>query len=120
MLQKAIEKINGEIDKAKGNQYIQIVGSFLINHLNSNPEEAEKVLNSEKTIAKSFEEMKNEANKKKVGNCAVLTDQEGFEIVLKYFEINTKITKSETEIVTEATKEVSETIDFDVKLEDYM
>jgi hypothetical protein len=87
MLNKAIEKLRTEIDSNKSNPYIQVVGEFLLQDLQANPNNAEKILQEGKTIGKSLNEMKKVAEKKKVGNCAVLTDQEGFATVLKYFEI---------------------------------
>lgn len=112
MLDKAIEKLKEEIDKNKNNFYIQVVGEFLLQHLDSNPQDAEKVLTEGKTILKSLNEMKKEAEKKKVGNCAVLTDQEGFNVVLKYFGINAAAT--EPPIVKDANT------DFNLKFEDLL
>ncbi|WFD11992.1 Cas9 inhibitor AcrIIA9 family protein [Tepidibacter hydrothermalis] len=111
MITKAIKKINTEIKKSKNNSYVKVVGEFLLEHLNANPEAAENIMNTEKTITKSLDEMRKAAVKKKVGNCAVLTDQEGFEIVLKYFGIDTKLD-------TKSTEDAKTDIDFDVKLED--
>lgn len=86
----AIAKIQAEMEANKNNAYVQVVGEFLLQHLATNPQDAEKILNQDKTILKSLEEMCKVAKKKKVGNCAVLTDQEGFGVVLKYFGIDTK------------------------------
>jgi hypothetical protein len=87
MIEQATAKIESEMLGKKDNPYIQVVGGFLLKHLDSNPQGAEKVLNKEKTIAKSLDEMKKAAEKKKVGGVAVLTDEEGFKIVLEYFGI---------------------------------
>jgi len=87
MLNKAIEKIKAEMDKNKNNSYIQVVGEFLLQHLQDNPSNSEKVVQVGKTIGQSLNEMKKAAEKKKVGNCAVLSDQEGFKVVLEYFGI---------------------------------
>jgi len=84
---KAIEKIRSEMTKDTANSYVQVVGGFLLQHLEFNPQDAEKILVTDKTIIKSLDEMKKAAGKKKVGSCAVLTDQEGFAVVLKYFGI---------------------------------
>lgn len=125
MLEKAIEKIKSEMDKNKGNSYIQVVGGFLLQYLNQNPGSAEKILQDEKTIAKSFDEMRKAAEKKKVGNCAMLTDQEGFEVVLKYFGIDGKVTvrpatAKEDKVQAIKTPEPESNADFDVKLEDFL
>jgi len=87
MQAKAIEKLQSEMTQNKANSYIQVVGCFLLQHLESNPQDAERILIEDKSIGKSLEEMRKEASKKKTGSCAVLTDQEGFAVVLKYFGI---------------------------------
>lgn len=87
MLTDAIKKLEAEM-ASNTNPYIQAVGAFLVDHLNKSPKDAEKFLVADKTILKSLDAMKSAAEKKKVGNCAVLTDQEGFAIVLKYFGID--------------------------------
>lgn len=98
MVNQAIQKIKSEIDKSKNNPYIQVVGEFLITHLQANPNDAEKVCSDDKTIAKSLEAMIDSAKKKRGAagqtfgnNCVMLTPQEVFEeIILKYFGIEVK------------------------------
>lgn len=119
MLDKAIEKIKKEMESNKNNMYIQAVGSFLLQYLGTNPGAAEKILNTEKTIAKSLDEMRKVAAKKKVGNCAVLTDQEGFEVVLKYFGINDKVDKVDTTNIIPEVKPAAKK-SFNVKLDDLL
>jgi len=87
MPSKAIGKLQSEMTQNNTDSYIQVVGAFLLQHLEQNPKDAEKIMVTDKTIGKSLEQMRKEASKKKVGSCAVLTDQEGFEVVLKYFGI---------------------------------
>lgn len=126
MLEKAIAKIKSEIEKNRNNGYVEVVGNFIMQQLQMNPDMAEKVLDKDKTILKSLDEMKKVAEKKKIGNCAVLTDSEGFAVVLKYFEFNSNITvtpSSGPELTPiKKTKETSgdKTKTFDVKLEDFI
>lgn len=87
MIKKANSKIGSEMLGKKDNPYIQVVGGFLLKHLENSPSDAEKILNKDKDIAKSLDVMKKAAEKKKVGNVAVLTDEEGFKVVLEYFGI---------------------------------
>lgn len=94
MLAKAIEKLKTEIVNSKNDPCIQVIGEFLLLQLENDPSNAEKIMREGKTIEKSFEEIRKAAVKKKVGNRAVLTDQEGFEIVLKYFWIEPSITNT--------------------------
>jgi len=90
---QAIEKIKAEMNQNKDSN-IQTIGNFLIQYLSSNPDAAEKILNSEKTIEKSLDAMRKVAEKearekqKKGHYTAVIPDSEGFEIVLKYFDIS--------------------------------
>ncbi|ASN68340.1 hypothetical protein 10S11_78 [uncultured Caudovirales phage] len=120
MVEKAVEKIKHEMNK-DNNPYVQVIGNFLLKHLEVSPESAKEIVDNDKTIIKSLNEMRKAAEKKKVGNCAVLTDAEGFEIVLKYFGIkgDMKATPIATEI--QMSKDKSKvSIDFDVKLEDFI
>jgi hypothetical protein len=123
MLGKAIEKIKSEMSK-NTNPYVQVVGQFLLQHLETTPGAAEKILQEDKTIIKSLDAMKNEAKKKQVGGCAMLTDQEGFEIVLKYFGIDGKVSnKHMANVEGKAVPEVkpaAKDIDFDVSLDDFI
>ncbi|WP_284641210.1 hypothetical protein [Paenibacillus silviterrae] len=89
MLNKAVEKLNTEIEK-ENKPYVTAIGNFLLQHLQSKPHDAEKILSQDKSIVKSLDAMRAVAEKNKVGNCAVLTDQEGFAIVLNYFGIETE------------------------------
>jgi hypothetical protein len=96
MLDNAVKKLTDEMEKAQGNAYIQHVGAFLIGHINFHPDQAEKILAEGKTIQGSLAAMRDEAKKKQTGGCSVLTDQEGFEIVLKYYGIDRSAPASET------------------------
>ena len=88
MINLAIEKIKTEMAANANNSYIQAVGTMLLDYNTEvTHEAAERILTEGKTISGSLAEMRKIAETKKVGNCAVLTDQEGFAIVLKYFGI---------------------------------
>lgn len=136
MQEKALEKIKTEMEQNKDNAYVQVVGNYLIKFLNKNPGTAEKFLTEGKTIAKSLEAMRKEANKKKENNFAMFTLEEGLEIVLIYFEICTKPeatipdpgapaaaaaeTKTPADMVMPETKVPAPPALFDVKLEDFL
>lgn len=87
-MQEAITKLRTEMEGNSNNHYLQIVGDFLIRHITIHPEDAIKVMTADKTIAKSLTAMQSEARKKQVGGMAMLTDAEGFAVVLKYFGIS--------------------------------
>lgn len=86
MLENAIKKIKDEMEK-ENNPYVKVIGKYLLGVLKDNESAAEKILTEDKTIMKSLKEMEKEAQKVKVGNMGFLTDEEGYAIVLKYFDI---------------------------------
>lgn len=126
MYQQAVSKLKSEIEQSKNNPYVQVVGNFLVGHLDQHHEDAEKIMTADKTIGKSLEAMKKEASKNKIGNCAVLTDQEGFTAVLKYFDIKSgrKIAISVTDPTENITKPVTTAkkseVDFNISLDDFL
>lgn len=85
MLKRAVDKIEAEMKDKKANAYAKAVGQLLLQHIIKNPSAAEKILAEDKSIIKSLEEMQKVAAKKKVGGVAVLSYEEGFEIVLQYY-----------------------------------
>lgn len=95
MLNKAIEKIKTEIDGNKNNPYIQVVGEFLLQHLQVNPNDAEKIVQEGKSISKSFDEMRKVAEKRQVNKCGMIDPTD----VLKYFGIEGTITAAITKSV---------------------
>lgn len=115
MLEQAKAKLTAEMDQNKDNSYIQVVGKFLLNHLETHPGSAERILAPDKTIGKSSDAMRKEAEKKKNGNCAVLSDEEGFAVVLQYFGIEVGAAAIPTQSAPEPKKD-----NFDVKLEDLL
>lgn len=115
-MEAAIKKLDTEISSTPNNQYVKLIGEFLIEHIKSNPSEADKILAEDKTIAKSLDAMKEEARKKAVNGMAVLTDEEGFAIVLKYFGIGGEPVKE----VTKPYKREEEPSGFDVSLDDLL
>lgn len=121
MLEKAIEKLRTEIN-SQNDPCIQVIGEFLLLHLQNNHNNAEKIMQEGKTIGQSFDEMRKVAAKKKVGNHAVLTDQEGFNIVLKYFGIESTITDKVSRVKEPSAevpiiKEKKPDIEFNVELD---
>lgn len=119
-VQKAIEKLRAEMDKNKENDCTQKVGEFLIKTLQDNPEAAEKILGKDKTISNSISEIAKEARKQSRNGYAMLPDQEGFDIVLKYFEINAAVPEVKPDIKEEPKKEESKAADFNYSLDDFL
>ena len=85
-MEAAIAKLRAEMDGTGTNAYIKLIGDFLIKYLQANPGGADQVLSADKTIVKSLGAMQAEARKKAGANgMAMLTDDEGYAVVLKYF-----------------------------------
>ncbi|EFM10145.1 hypothetical protein PaecuDRAFT_3104 [Paenibacillus curdlanolyticus YK9] len=121
---KALNKLRMEMDAAQGNAYVQVIGKFLIDHLEATPSHAEQLCAADKSIVKSLDAMKAEAKKKQSGGVAMLTDAEGFAVVLKYYGIDADPTMPLSQKVTVApadtVTQVSPTSEFDVKLDDFL
>ncbi|OMF37462.1 hypothetical protein BK133_05240 [Paenibacillus sp. FSL H8-0548] len=88
MLQQALQKLSAEIGAAdKKNKYVPVIGGFLINHVRENPDQAALILTKGKTIDGSLAEMAKVAQKEAYKGRAVMSDEDGFNIVLKYFGV---------------------------------
>ncbi|OME03394.1 hypothetical protein BSK54_08050 [Paenibacillus odorifer] len=83
-MEQAVNKLRAEMEASK-NPYVKVVGEHLLNVLEINPAAAEKVLAEGKTISGALAAMKTEATKNKFDGMAMLTDEEGYAIALKYF-----------------------------------
>ncbi|MFE0394732.1 hypothetical protein ACFW4G_03530 [Paenibacillus lactis] len=124
-MEQAVQKLQDEIAGSQNNPYIQVIGNFLIQHVQANPGCAEKILENGKSIAKSLDAMKSEARKKQSNGMAMLTDAEGYAIVLRYFGIDGQPAAAAPQ---SAPAQVSPTQDikpdpaprFDVKLDDFL
>lgn len=117
MKENAIKKLKDEMNKNKDNFGIQAIGNFLISYIEKNPEASKKIMDN-KTIAEGFNEIRKVAFKRKFKNYAFISDQEGFQIVLKYFGIDDvyKSKSCEQQLISKTKKNPT----FDVKLEDLL
>lgn len=131
MIEKAIAKIKSEMENNKDNGNVQFIGQFLLKQMEINKDAAVGILQEEKTILKSIDEMQKEALakvKKKTGTqCIAMDPIEGLKIVMKYFAfeaIQDKILEIEVDQIKEDYKVVQTTknndVDFDIKLEDLL
>lgn len=117
MLDKAILKIQTEMKQNSRSTYIRVVGEFLLQYLEGHPEAAENILAKGKTIKSSLIEMRKVAEKQRDGNVSVLTDQEGFEVVMKYFGIDGEFSLPSVKQVP--APDIKHEV-FDVRLEDLL
>ncbi|MET3831004.1 hypothetical protein ABIC86_002470 [Paenibacillus sp. DS2363] len=112
-MEAVIAKLRAEMDGTGTNAYIKLIGDFLIGHVQVNPGTADQVMAADKTIAKSLLAMQAEAKKKAVGGMAMLTDEEGFAIVLSYFGLQGVSVPTPPQVEVKASR-------FDVKLDDLL
>ena len=81
----AIEKINTEMQKRPDDLYMEIIGHYIIDRCGAD-EACEKKASAEgKTLTGAVTAVRNAAQKKAVSNCAVLTPDEVFSNIDKYF-----------------------------------
>lgn len=119
-MEAAIAKLQAEMDGKGSNAYVNAVGKFLISHIQENPKESDKVIDTEKTIAKSLEVLKEQARKKAVGGMAMISDAEGYAIVLKYFGIKGKVSAEQTEAPVSETKTNNSGSRFSASLDEFL
>ena len=79
--EEAIGKINGEMQKSPDDRVLEAIGHYLIDRITD--ADAEKV--RDKTLKGAVEKMRSAAQKVARGGVGVLTDEEGFAIVRRYF-----------------------------------
>jgi hypothetical protein len=91
MLQQAMKKLRDEISSSeKKHKFVPVIGGFLMQHLKDHPEHAELIVKDDKTVAGSLQAMQSAARKVAAGGVSMLTNEEGFAIVLQYFGIATE------------------------------
>jgi hypothetical protein len=87
MLQDALKKLEAEIAAKPKDAYIKAVGAFLMDYVRNTPDHAELIMTNGKTISGSLDACKAEAKKSQSNGVGVLTDDQAFKIVRKYFGI---------------------------------
>ncbi|SFB62699.1 hypothetical protein SAMN05216312_12243 [Cohnella sp. OV330] len=95
MKYEAMAKLKAEMTGNKENEYVQVIGQYLLDRLAKHPDDAEKLNANGKTITGSLEAMRKVAEKKKKGNFAMLTPEQGYAAVLQYFGIEDKPAREE-------------------------
>lgn len=83
-IQKAIDKIDKEAEKAN-NTYARVFASHIIDNYLNTDENAEKVLNEKKTIAGCLQEVKSKAQKQAEGSMAMIEDNTVWGWVREYY-----------------------------------
>lgn len=85
MIDKAIEKINAEMQKDPSNRYMEIIGHYVIDRCD---EALAAKIAEGKTLKDAMTVVERRAQKAKKGNVAVLTPGEVFGEVDKYFGLS--------------------------------
>lgn len=85
-MEKAIEKINSEMQKDPSNEYLEILGHYIIDRCSD--EKVAAAVNKGKTLKGAYEAVKSTARKKGSG-CVVMKDTDIFDAVDKYLEVDT-------------------------------
>ena len=86
MIQKAIIKINTEMQKAPNDKYLEAVGHHVIDACTTEAN-AKAVMNEKKTLAGAMAEVKGAARKMATNGVAIMADDDVYAIVDKYFGI---------------------------------
>ncbi|WP_312059352.1 Cas9 inhibitor AcrIIA9 family protein [Anaerotignum sp.] len=84
MIEKAIAKINVEIQMAPNNVYRARVGEYIIDHILSE-DDAAKVLDKKKSLGKALEVIFSKARAQAIGDNAWIEDSVVFGWAMKYF-----------------------------------
>ncbi|MDB5054440.1 MAG: hypothetical protein JWM44_2490 [Bacilli bacterium] len=84
MLLEANQKLEAEMEQGK--KYVKVIGQYLLDHLKKNPADAAAIMTEGKTIKGSIDAMRQEATKEENGG--MLSDPEGYAVVLHYFGID--------------------------------
>lgn len=87
MIQKAIIKINTEMQKYPDNKYIEDIGHHIIDSITTE-ENAKAVLDEKKSIKGALKKIEEACRKAAINGFGMIPDEEGFAIVDKYFGIS--------------------------------
>ena len=83
-MEKAIAAINAEMQKEPGNQYVEIIGQYLIDRCTA--QTVADSINKGKTLSGAMEAVKSAVGKKG-GQCVVMRDEEILDAVDTYLNI---------------------------------
>lgn len=84
MNDKAIEKINGEMQKNASDPYTEIIGHYIVDRC-LDDDAAGLVMKKDKSLSGAMQAVMGKAQKARQGNAAVLTPAEVFGAVDRYF-----------------------------------
>ena len=121
MIEKAKNKIIEEMNKNKDDDYVQVVGDFLINQIEINEDAARIIATGGKNIKDSLKYMENEAKNRANGRrCVCINPVEGFKIIMKYFGFEGIQSNIENFAIQEMKHEEKQEEEFNVDLNDFI
>jgi transcriptional regulator of heat shock response len=100
MIEKALEKLEAELQKNMNNRTIIRVGDYAKEQIEKSEANAQQFLDEKKSLQGAIDKMKSEAQKAAVGGVSCLTDDEGFEIVHKYFGFSSENAEKSADTLT--------------------
>lgn len=124
MIEEAVKKIKEEMEKNKAT-YIQAIGNYVLTQIEINDKAAKEVVEGKRTLKDALKKVKVKARGKAVDGCAILSDEEVYEVVREYygFEVEqpnaTKVVVNE-DITDRGPAKEEEHKNFKVNLEDLL
>ncbi len=101
MREKIIDAFEKECEKNVNDMTARTICDYIVERLDGQSEKVlKKIVEDKLTIKGAIGKMKEAAKKVAVGNCGVLTDEEGFEIVSKYFGLKKTEEKKPSKVVS--------------------
>ena len=105
MLNKALDKIEAELEKNIDNRNLIVIGDYLVNLCKKSPSAAEKIADESKSMIGALKYMIKHVEKQasRENNCIAVPDGEGFEVVCEYYgigDIEETHKESETKVVS--------------------
>lgn len=90
MIQKAIEKINSEMQKSPNDRQLEVIGQYLIDRCRDEGTAA-ALLDKGKSLTGFMAELKKEAEKRAVNGFAMIADEEVFRMLRQYYGLDAEL-----------------------------
>lgn len=97
VLEKAKQKLEEEVKKAKDNEFAEPIIKHLLKRCEEDPGMAEDIVQEHKTWLKCFAHIRTEARKRAEGNCAAVRDDQVYEWAENYFRLDDKALEEKKE-----------------------
>lgn len=104
MLQDVINALEAECKKHNNDPMYETISNYIIQKCEANSQTLEKIkkaIDDKKNISGAIAKMRDEAKKRAVGGCGVLTPDEGYNMVDNYFGIKEETTNAKIVSLTD-------------------